>query len=82
MAEGARLYGALMLSIALGAVIVVGGTFAQDGIGTIAALGSVFILLGVGGLARLASESEAESSVTTTVSTNEATEPMRGDKTS
>lgn len=77
------LYSALLLSMALGAVIVVGGTFVQNGIGTIAALGGVFILLGVGGLAHLASEAEDETvSTHATETTTEDSEPMHGGKTS
>jgi len=62
--------------MAVGAVIVVGGIFAQNGIGTIAAFGSVFILLSVGGLAYLAEVTEAEPE---TVSTTTATEPPTDD---
>lgn len=65
-------------------MIVVGGTFVQNGIGTIAALGGVLVLPGVGGLAHLASETEAETVTThtTTETTTEDSEPMHGGTTS
>ncbi|MFC6763977.1 hypothetical protein [Natrinema soli] len=74
MANETLVYTALLLSMVLGAVIVVGGIFFQNGIGAIAALGSVFILLCVGGLAYLASESETEAAVDTSTPTEKKAE--------
>jgi len=71
-------YTVLLLSMVLGAVIVVGGIFFQNGIGTIAALGSVFILLCVGGLAYLASKTEGAASTISTSTEEKARESESG----
>ncbi|MDS0475741.1 hypothetical protein [Natrinema sp. 1APR25-10V2] len=77
MASDTLVYSALVLSMAVGAVIVVGGIFAQNGIGTIAAVGSVFILVSVGGLAYLAAETEPDAEPEPVSTT--ATEPSTDD---
>ncbi|WP_254526050.1 hypothetical protein [Natrinema caseinilyticum] len=76
------LYSSLLLSMVLGAVIVVFGIFYQNGIGSVAALGSVFILVCVGGLAYLAAETEVPTKTASprTGSSSKESEQVNGEK--